>query len=1062
MLPGIVLMSIAACVLVAWATRSQGLTAFFSTETPMMVNAALAFMAIGAGFLAKATGRTGGTLAAGVFVNIIGLATCWEYLAGVNLGIDELIFRGAGGMFPGRMAVPAAVALMLCGLALIFLGMQRPWMRLLGVLAGSIMSVALIALCGYATGLSTAHDWGQPVHMAALTCLCLLVMAVGLLGWTLTADDAPKGVEEWLMPFSITAGAIVVVVTVIMFASLRLQETTTALVTRAERVITTLNVMELRIAQIESAVRGYVIVGDEAYLDGREPKAREALEKLEELRRLVAGGEPAQRERVLALMPVVRAKIARNDKVFALCAAGDRAGASAIIANNSGLHITTEIRRMALEIETEERRLLGLHEAASTFSARQTRGVIVLGAGLMLGLLGVALIIARRNTKARGVVETALRTSEEQFRNAFEFAGTGVAIAGLDGRWMRVNASLCEIVGYDEQTLLAKTFQDITHPDDLGADLASVKEMLAGKMRVYRVEKRYLHREGHVVWVKLTASVVRDATGVPLHFVAQIEDITERKQLAESLAKARDDALAASRLKSEFLANMSHEIRTPMNGIIGMSGLLMETPLTPDQREIGRVIQHSSESLLSIIDDILDFSKIEAGKLRIETREFDLRELTEEALVLLAPRAHEKHLELVNDFDDRINHLLVGDAGRLRQLVINLLGNAVKFTERGEVLLRTCVLAESDTSMTVRCEVIDTGIGISEASQAVLFQPFTQGDGTTTRRYGGTGLGLAISRQLVELMGGTIGFKSELGRGSCFWIDLRLPRGRHLAPVDAVSIPSGRRVLAVEAAGHNRHVLIRLLTGLGLEVEAADTAQDALAKLSAAWDAGRVFDLVVLDWHLAETGGLPLATSLRADGRFARLPLVILSSTTALGDDREIAGLSFAAVLAKPVRVGQLSRCLAGVFCPTVPAAVGGTTDAGGQVAPSGRALRLLMAEDNLTNQVVALRILKKLGHTVEVVGDGKQALARLALPHEFDAVLMDCQMPEVDGYAVTRTIRASGVAGLNPRIPIIALTADAMAGDRLKCIESGMDDYVAKPIRTGDLVEAFRRCGLA
>ncbi|HEY8932654.1 MAG TPA: response regulator, partial [Rariglobus sp.] len=617
----------------------------------------------------------------------------------------------------------------------------------------------------------------------------------------------------------------------------------------------------------------------------------------------------------------------------------------------------------------------------------------------------------------------------------------------------------CEILGYSAPALLKLTFIDLTHPEDIDADLEHVRDLLVGRVRYYQMEKRYFHRDGRIVWVRLTASVVRNAARVPLHFVAQIEDITERKQLAENLAKARDDALAASRMKSEFLANMSHEIRTPMNGIIGMAGLLMETELTTDQREIGRVIQHSSEGLLNIINDILDFSRIEAGRLRIDPREFDLRELVEDTLALLAPSAQEKGLELTDDFDPRIDHLLVGDAGRLRQVLVNLAGNAVKFTERGEVGLQVRLLSGDERVATVRCEVNDTGIGIPRVSQAQLFEPFTQADGTSSRRYGGTGLGLAISRQLIELMGGTIGFTSEPGKGSSFWIELALPRAGPRPEGDVPRIPAGRRVLVIDDNTHNRHILLRQLTAFGLEAEAEGNPLLAIDRLRAAEAAGRPFDLALLDWHMPEMDGLALATAIRADARFAGLPLVMLSSVTPSGGIREITAVGFAAFLAKPVRVEHLRRCLAGIL-GVAPGRRETSAVRERMVAP-GAGLHLLMAEDNLTNQAVARRMLEKLGHTVEAVGDGRKALERLAQPHAFDAILMDCQMPEMDGYAATRAIREGRVPGLDPRIPIIALTAFAMESDRLKCLQCGMTDHVAKPVRMDDFVQVFLRCGL-
>ncbi len=548
-------------------------------------------------------------------------------------------------------------------------------------------------------------------------------------------------------------------------------------------------------------------------------------------------------------------------------------------------------------------------------------------AGRVTGFLGTVMDIT-----AAKAAKAALQESEERFRNAFESAGIGMAIAALDGRWVRVNQAFCDIVGYSAKELTQKSFQDITHPDDLTTDLAHVRELLDGKRRAYQMEKRYFHRDGHAVWIRLTASLVRDSTGAPMHFVSQIEDIMVRKRLEQSLALARDEALAASRLKSEFLANMSHEIRTPMNGIIGMAGLLMDSPLDAEQGEMSRVIYQSAESLLGIINDILDFSKMEAGKLRIEAVDFELGKVVEETLRLLAPAAQGKHVELKTELDPRLAGLLRGDAGRIRQVLTNIAGNAVKFTEHGEVTVAVRCLRESAERAAFRVEVRDTGVGIPPAAQAELFQPFTQADGTTTRKFGGTGLGLAISRQLVELMGGSIGFESVEGRGSTFWFVLELER--------------------------------------------------------------------------------------RSQG-------------------------------ARPAAGGRLAVRPGGSGSPW-PAPV-----------PEAERLRLLLAEDNPANQLVARMLLAKVGHTVDIVENGEQALVQLGR-QAYDAILMDCQMPQLDGYETTRRIRSGAVPGLDPHIPIIALTAYAMSEDRAKCLAAGMNDYVTKPVRLSDLGEALGRCGLA
>jgi len=669
------------------------------------------------------------------------------------------------------------------------------------------------------------------------------------------------------------------------------------------------------------------------------------------------------------------------------------------------------------------------------------------------------IVMLTQDITQRELAAQALQQSEERFRLAFEFAGIGMAIVATNGHWLRVNPAVIDILGYPEEELLTMTFQDITHPEDLENDLVLVQELLAGKRRSFQMEKRYVHKKGHIVWTKLTASLMRDNDGTPLHFVSQLEDITAHKNLQKELAKARDEAIEGSRLKSEFLANMSHEIRTPMNGIVGMSGLLMETQLTAEQYEMSSVIQHSSESLLNIINDILDFSRIEAGKLSIDLAEFDPRELFEETVLLLAGSAHEKKLELIHDFDGTLDHLLMGDSGRIRQILINLLSNAIKFTEKGEIVIRVHRLSHGEGRTAFRCEVIDSGIGIEEDAQQLLFNPFTQADGSITRRYGGSGLGLAICRQLIELMDGRIGFNSTPGKGTCFWFELDLAFTKPTTVSQKLDLPEGSRVLILDDNAYNRKILLAQLALMGIAADGFTYPREAIPALLEGQAAGLPYGLAILDNYMPDMTGIELTQMIRSHPQFSALPVILLSSSLSTGTSKELADLNFSANLAKPVRFEQLRRHVLKVL--SVKKSIDHVKPET-QVPQGNVGYHLLLAEDNTVNQLVVCKLLEKSGHTVDVVNDGAAALSRLDTGIRYDAVLMDCQMPRMDGYTATRLIRAGKVGGVSKDIPIIALTAHAMQEERLRCLEAGMSEHVSKPIRVKEIQDALDRCILA
>jgi two-component system, sensor histidine kinase and response regulator len=824
-------------------------------------------------------------------------------------------------------------------------------------------------------------------------------------------------------------------------------------VSHTREVILTLQRINIFHQKIRASARGYVITRGKEDLTTYQESKQAFQFQMEQLRVLVADNI-SQKQRVTHIERLLPERWSYLDQLIVLGRIRDIQAAERLIESRPHLAVRDALYDYLDTMEQEERLLLQKRLDARQRSHARAKVWVISGAALSIFLFCWVAFMLRRENRQRENVERQIKEQKAVLESVVDNLAEGLVVADTRGEFLIFNPAAVHILGIgqvqsspqewtdrygmfetDQKTPLAT--EDLPLIKAINGEACDNKELFVRNPKI---------PEG--AFISVSGRPIRDENGRLQGGVVVFHDISERRKAQQTMAEARDTAMESARLKSEFMANMSHEIRTPMNAIIGMASLLLDTRLDTKQRQFAQIVMRAGESLLSIINDILDFSKIESGKFILESTDVDMRAIVEDVLLMLAEKAQAKNVELISSIPNALPPLVWGDPHRLRQVLTNLVGNAVKFTEKGEVVIRVSEEYRDQDRHWIRFQVEDTGIGIPEEARGKLFNAFTQADGSTTRKFGGTGLGLAISKKLVELMGGEMGAQSEPGKGSVFWFTapFKTHEGKP-AILEPQRELAGQRVLIVDDNKTNREIVHHQIVSWGMKNGDASSGIEALEILRREASAGQPYNLAILDMQMPEMDGLSLAQVIKSDPLIASTRLIIMTSLGNQMEPRMLRNAGVERCLIKPVRQSDLYNCLVAVL--TAGVSTSNPKKRIKKPRPSSRsapvhAARLLIVEDNKVNQEVTLFQLEKLGYQADVAANGHEAIEAHAR-HAYDVILMDCQMPEMDGYAATAEIRRRETGGR--RTPIIAMTANALEGDRQRCLNAGMDDYISKPV---------------